>query len=228
MRPSDLVVDLKQKISLSEGVSIPEQQLLLDQNELWNETVIGQTGIQDGSLLHLMLVTPPLDLSQQTSYFTSCVNPSLSITHFKLGLNLEQLVGVASPRLRPLRQPLPPHIYHIVHMYDVPYHAWVELMYYLYSTQLTQGVSKSLRPLNVSIYIHRSIYHTFVHYNIIIISYVVRFCPSPLFPFPLSHRKDWFKHLCVLPCASTAFQHYISLSQDAGQHRTRVDSQFSH
>ena len=128
-RPSELVLDLKQKLALSENVSIPEQQLVFEQSELRNENVIGRTGLREGSRVHLTLATPPLGHPQQTTYFTSCVNPSLSSTHFQLGRGLEQLVGVASPRRRPRRVPLPPHIFHRVHVYDVPYHAWVELIY---------------------------------------------------------------------------------------------------
>ena len=149
-RPSELVLDLKQKRALSENVSLPEQQLVFEQSELRNENVLGRTGLREGSRVHLTLATPPLGHPQQTTYFTSCVKPSLSITHVQLGLGLEQLVGVASPRHRPLRVPLTPHIFHRVHVYDVPYHAWVALSYYLYSRQLSPWILDAYRLLSRS------------------------------------------------------------------------------
>ena len=143
MRPSELVADLKQKISLSEAVSVPEQQLFLDQAELRNETQISRTGMRDGCLVQLVLtlLSPCHQEQQQTTYFTSCVNPSLSIHHLCLRFGLEQLVpvGGAYGSLRPPRVPLPPHICHIVHVYDVPCPAWAVFVHYLYSQQLREG-----------------------------------------------------------------------------------------
>ena len=145
VRPSELVRDLKEKISLVEAVSVPEQRVFLDQSELGNETRISQSGMTDGCVVHL--VVHPLSPSekeqiQQTSYFSSSVNPSLSIHHLVLGLRLEQLVPMsgAPPSLRPPRLPLPPHLCHIVHMYDVPYPAWVVFVHYLYSQALREGI----------------------------------------------------------------------------------------
>ena len=141
VRPSELVVDLKEKISLSEAVTVPEQRLVFMQSELQNETAIGQTGMRDGSTVQLVLVIPSHDHQPRMSYFTSCVNPSLSLAHFRLGLGLEHLLpeGGASPQLRPPRLPLPPHICHIVHIYDVPFHAWTAFIEYLYSRELRKG-----------------------------------------------------------------------------------------
>ena len=141
VRPSELVVDLKQKISLTEAVSIPDQRLFLDRTELQNEIPINRTGMADGGVVHLVL-TPPTN-THQTVFFTSYVNPSLSIHHLFLRLGLEQLlpVGGASPSLRPPRVPLPPHICHIVHMYNVPYPAWAAFARYLYSQDLRKGIN---------------------------------------------------------------------------------------
>lgn len=134
------MIDLKEKISLSEGVPIPEQQLVYVQDELQNKTAIKETGIEEGSTIHLVLIAPTAG-PQQTSYFTSCSNPSLSVARFRLGLGLEQLlpVGRLSPCLRPPRLPLPPHTCHIVHMYDIPYPAWEVFVQYLYSRHLSRG-----------------------------------------------------------------------------------------
>ena len=142
VRPNELVVDLKEKIALSEGVPIPQQRLIFTESELRNEAVIGQTGIGEGSSLRLILIPTLPGHRQSTSYFTSCSNPSLSITHCTLGLCLNQLlpVGGASPKLLPPHLPLPPHIVHIVHMYDTPFQAWMLFVHYLYSRQLWEGL----------------------------------------------------------------------------------------
>ena len=144
VRPTELVVDLKEKISLVEAVPVPGQRLFFNQSELGNKTRFNQTGIGDGSVVHLV-VTPPAPCQpeqQQTMYFTSSVSPSLSIHHLYLGLGLDRLIpmGGASPSLRPPRLPLPPHICHIVHMYDVPHPAWAAFVHYLYSQQLREGI----------------------------------------------------------------------------------------
>ena len=142
VRPSELVADLKEKISLSEGIAVSEQRLVFMQRELQNETEIKQNRIGDGSTVHLALVaTSSAQRQLETSYFTSCVNPSLSLAHFRLGLGLEQLLpaGGASLQLHPPRLPLPPHICHIVHMYDVPFPAWAVFVEYLYSGLLSKG-----------------------------------------------------------------------------------------
>ena len=147
------MADLKEKISLSEGVPVPDQRLILlsegvripdqrlifMQNELLNNTTITQAGIQEDS--KLLLVVTSSTTPQQTSYFTSCVNPSLSVAHFSLGLGLEQLLPVnkSSPHLRPPRLPLPPHICHTVHVNDVPFHGWTVFIRYLYCRQLNKG-----------------------------------------------------------------------------------------
>ena len=139
VRRSELVADLKERIALAQGVPILEQRLVFMQNELQNETPINQTGLETGSTLHLVLVAPT-GSSQPTSYFSSSVSPSLSVTHFRLGLGLEQLlpVGQSSLHLRPPHLPLPPHLCHIVHMHDVPSPAWKVFVYYLYCRQLSE------------------------------------------------------------------------------------------
>ena len=141
------MADLKEKISLSEGIAISEQRLVFMQSELQNETEIKQNGIGDGSTVHLTLVAPTTTQQEQDiQYFTSCVSPSLSLAHFRLGLGLEQLLpgGGVSPQPRPPRLPLPPPISHIVHMYDVPFSAWTVFLRYLYCRQLSEGIRTCL------------------------------------------------------------------------------------
>ena len=136
VRRSELVADLKQKISLAKAVSIPDQQLFLYGTELQNKT---RTGITDRAIVYLALTQ---HWQQQTLFFTSCNNPSLTISHLSLRLGLEELlpVGVASSSLRLPHQPLPPHMCHMVHVYDVPYVVWVSFIHYLYSQQLKEGI----------------------------------------------------------------------------------------
>jgi hypothetical protein len=143
-RPSELVRDLKEKISLVEAVSVPEQRIFFDQTELGNETRISQTAMADGCVVHLVVnpLSPCEKEQQETMYFSSSVSPALSIHHLCLSVGLEQLIpmGGALPHLRPPRLPLPPHICHIVHVYDVPYPAWAAFVQFLYSHHLREGI----------------------------------------------------------------------------------------
>lgn len=134
-------MDLKEKISLSEAVSLQEQQLFLNKVELRNGMAVHQTGMRPGSTIHLVLNSDNSHRSTTTTFFSSAINPSLSIYHCNLHLGMEQVipVGVASGLLPP-RVPLPPHLLHIVHMYDVPFSAWTAFIYFLYSQQLKTGL----------------------------------------------------------------------------------------
>ena len=76
--------------------------------------------------------------SAHTTYFTSSISPALSIAHLTLGLGLEQLGGVQRSPLQPPKMPLPPHITHILHIYDVPSTGFEMFVKYLYSGELTE------------------------------------------------------------------------------------------
>ena len=143
VRPSEYVVDLKEKISLAQGFPIAEQNLVFQQTSLVNSTTLSSCGVSRGAELTLMSVgTSTGTTTTTTTYFTSILNPSLSIAHFTLGLRLDSLlVGRAAPVSPPNqahRQPLPPHLSHIVHVHDVPYEGFQMLLVYLYSRQLME------------------------------------------------------------------------------------------
>lgn len=72
---------------------------------------------------------------------SSTLNPSLSIGHLNLGLRLDSLLMGGAPVAPPglaHRQPLPPHIYRIVHVHDVPQGGFQMLLVYLYSNNLME------------------------------------------------------------------------------------------
>lgn len=137
VRPGELVADLKEKISLAQGIPIIEQRLVFMQNELHNQSSFRNCGVVAGSTLHLVLVASVLG-PQATSYFTSVVNPALSISHFNLGLGLERLVTAppSSSLHHPPKVPLPPHITHILHLYDIPSEGFKMFVQFLYSREL--------------------------------------------------------------------------------------------
>lgn len=139
VRAEELVRDLKEKVSLCHGTPVREQRLVFMDCELQNEQTLGSCGITAGTTLHLVLVAPPATTpgGLPTTYFTSVVNPSLSISHLTLGLGLDQLTPPqTAPHHRPARLPLPPHIAHIVHVYDVPLDGFRAFVKYLYSGEL--------------------------------------------------------------------------------------------
>ncbi len=136
VRASELVQDMKEKLSLCQGTPVLEQRLVFMQNELPNEQSLGSCGIGAGATVHLVLVAPtPGD--HVTTYFTSVVSPSLSISHVTLGLGLDRLMTPrGSPYHHPPRVALSPHIAHIVHVYDVPSNGFTAFVRYLYSGEL--------------------------------------------------------------------------------------------
>lgn len=144
VRPSELVADLKEKLSLTQGIPVPEQRLVFMNDEIHNPTTISACGIVAGSTVHLVLVVSGTT-THTTSYFTSALNPALSISHLSLKLGLEQLVSTQhTPLHQPPKVPLPPHIIHIVHVYDVPSDGFWMLLRYLYSGELARDTSGGL------------------------------------------------------------------------------------
>ena len=142
--PSEYVVDLKEKISLAQGYPISEQNLIFQEKALINSTTLSGCGIsQASSELTLMLLggSNTTTIHTTMTYFTSALNPSLSICHLNLGLRLDSLLmggaPVAPPNLAH-RQPLPPHLSHIVHVYDIPHEGFQMLLIYLYSKNLME------------------------------------------------------------------------------------------
>ncbi len=138
VRAGEMVQDLKEKISLAQGTPVLEQRLIYMDAELHNEQTLASCGVSAGATVHLVLVVPATTPgSFLTTFFTSMVSPSLSIAHLTLGVGLDRLAAPqASPHHHPPRVPLPPHITHIVHVYDVPSDGFRAFVRYLYSGEL--------------------------------------------------------------------------------------------
>lgn len=139
VRPSELVADLKEKLSLAQGISVAEQRLVFMNNEIHDLSTIATCGVGTGATVHLVLVAAASP-TPSTCYFTSVSNPALSISHLSLGLGLEQLASTQrNPLHQPPKVPLPPHITHIVHIHDIPSEGFKLFLRYLYSGELTSG-----------------------------------------------------------------------------------------
>ena len=143
VHPSEYVVDLKEKISLAQGYPISELNLIFQDKALINSTTLSSCGVSRAlSELTLMLLGGSnTTIHTMTTFFTSAINPSLSISHLNLGLRLDSLLmggaPVAPPNLAH-RQPLPSHLSHIVHVHDVPFEGFQMLLIYLYSKNLME------------------------------------------------------------------------------------------
>ena len=138
-RPSELVADLKEKLSLAQGISVAEQRLVFMNNEIHDLSTITTCGVGTGATVHLVLVAAASP-TPSTCYFTSVSNPALSISHLSLGLGLEQLASTQrNPLHQPPKVPLPPHITHIVHIHDIPSEGFKLFLRYLYSGELASG-----------------------------------------------------------------------------------------
>ena len=144
VRPSELVADLKEKLSLAQGISVTEQRLVFMNNEIHDPSTIATCGVGAGATIHLVLVAAASP-TPSTCYFTSVINPALSISHLSLGLGLEQLASTQhNPLHQPPRVPLPPHITHITHIHDIPSEGFKLFLQYLYSGELTSGKQAQL------------------------------------------------------------------------------------
>ncbi len=143
VHPSEYVVDLKEKISLAQGYPISELNLIFQDKALINSMTLSSCGVSIASAeLTLMLLGGSNTTIHTTmTFYTSTLNPALSISHLNLGLRLDSLLmggaPVAPPNLAP-RQPLPPHLLHIIHVHDIPYEGFQMLLVYLYSKNLIE------------------------------------------------------------------------------------------
>lgn len=142
VHPSEYVVDLKEKISLSQGYPISELNLIFQDKALINSTTLTSCGVSRAlSELTLMLLGGSNMTIDTVTFYTSTINPSLSISHLNLGLRLENLLMGGAPMALPNlahRQPLPPHLSHICHVHDIPYEGFQMLLIYLYSKNLME------------------------------------------------------------------------------------------
>ena len=143
VHPSEYVVDLKEKISLAQGYPISELNLIFQDKALVNSTTLSSCGVSRASseLTLMLLGGSNTTIHTTTTFFTSAINPSLSIGHLNLGLRLDSLLmggaPVAPPNLAH-RQPLPSHLLHIVHVHDIPFEGFQMLLIYLYSKDLME------------------------------------------------------------------------------------------
>ena len=135
VRANEYVADLQEKIALSEGIHVARQRLIFNCTELNQSSTLAGCGISPGAIIRLELL--PMDRNQ-LEHTTRVVNPSLSISHFRLKLGLERLVPcVQSPTTHHPHLAIPPQTMHIVHMYDIPSVGFKMLVRYLYCRQLT-------------------------------------------------------------------------------------------
>lgn len=134
-RPSELVIDLKEKVSLATGLPVIEQILLFRDCELSNQNTLESSGVGRSATVHLAMAT-----SSSTSPLPqalSSVNATLSITHLQLNLGLMQLVGSGvATHPHPPSLHLPLHTLHIAHLYDVPSVGMRAFVGFLYSGSL--------------------------------------------------------------------------------------------
>lgn len=143
VHPSEYVVDLKEKISLAQGYPISELNLIFQGKALVNSTTLSNCGVSRASseLTLMLLGGSNTTIYTSMTFFTSVINPALSISHLNLGLRLDSLlmggVPVAPPNLAH-RQPLPSHLLHIVHVHDIPFDGFQMLLVYLYSKHLME------------------------------------------------------------------------------------------
>ena len=139
IREEELVQDLKEKICMSKGIPVLQQRLIFQQQEMPDTSTFGSCGVSLGSTLQLILLT--LEMTPPAiSYLCPAMNPTLSLYHFKIGLGLEQVLGM---QLSPQQQQqqcisLPSHITHIVHIHDAHYDGFKLFLRYLYCRKLQQ------------------------------------------------------------------------------------------
>ena len=145
-RPSELGLDLKLKVSLSQGIPLRELCLVYQQLRLEDHLTLAQQQVTSGSSLHLVLTTgdhaPP-----GVSYTGPMLSPTLSLSHMKLGLQLDALFASAAAQ----QSPPPPHgatptpgtcialprqLQHLVHVHDIPYKVMLQALQYFYTSHL--------------------------------------------------------------------------------------------
>ncbi len=155
IRANELVLDLKEKISLSQGLTIPELRLVFMEQDLPNGSTIQSCGVQEGATIHLVLIASENRGGDTVSFSCPSMSPSLSIYHLQVGLghfsdafSLQQHHPPHSSPAGSHVVPLPSHLAHVVHVYDVQYLAFKIWLTLLYSGKLQQddGGSKYVTP----------------------------------------------------------------------------------
>ena len=135
VRPSEYVVDLKEKVSLSQAIPVSEQRLVHLNNELPDTATIVSCGIEAGSTIHLVLIATQVNPITVCPLTLLCTVPSLSISHMRVGLGLENFSQM-NTSLAPPTTVLPTNTGHILHVYDTPREGFELLVKWLYTGQL--------------------------------------------------------------------------------------------
>ena len=145
VRANELVIDLKEKISLTLCITILRQRLLFMQEELLDTNTFQACQIQTGAIIHLVLVTSEID-TQSISYICPAMTPTLSIHHFKMGFGLDQFSDGIQLHSQKSSHPLnlPSHISHIVHVYDAKYTDFRMFLQFIYCRKLNTGIITSM------------------------------------------------------------------------------------
>ena len=148
VRGGELVRDLKQKICLAHSVPMEQQRLVFKQQVLPDSSTFQSVGILSGAALNLVLDT---NSAPAINYTCPSATPTLSIHHFFIGLNAQQLSYFPQPPqgATPSHVALPPHTTHLVHMHDTQ-HAGIKMfLQYLYTHKLEgESASKTVATMS--------------------------------------------------------------------------------
>ena len=134
VREQELVMDLKEKIYLRQGLRVEQQRLVYRQKELLDSDTLHNCGVELGATLHLVVAGTLVDADRSTYSCVSCY-PALSIHHLHLNLHPELLLQQSRPS-SPRHTRLAPPLSHIVHVHEGHYSGFKLFLQYLYSNDL--------------------------------------------------------------------------------------------
>ena len=136
MRPSELVMDLKEKVYLQQGIPVCNQKLFYNNCEIGDGFSMQACNISLGSTVHIVL-TGSSTLEAQHHSSNAFSAPLMTISHLQLSLGLERLesaFGGVPSAVPPA--PIPPQVTHVVHVHDVPCDGLRLFLQYLYTGRL--------------------------------------------------------------------------------------------
>lgn len=139
IRECEYVADLKERLSLTQGIPIDEQRLIYSNSELVDTATMADSRIMRGATIHLVLNTsvdshtPLLALPSHT--------PWLSIAHLRVELGLERFRQMVSTQVTS-HTTLPSHTSHILHVYDIPRNGMEQFVRLLYCGYLENHSEK--------------------------------------------------------------------------------------
>ncbi|XP_019856667.1 PREDICTED: uncharacterized protein LOC109585144 [Amphimedon queenslandica] len=140
VRGNEFISDLKEKISMQDRTILHNQlKLFHNETELQDKATLRSQGIASGSLIRVMVLS--LEMVQTRSPFSvQCrmaqPSPSLSITHFKLGMGMEGILPLVPNGLHNPQVPIPPQVQHILCVHDVPSGPFTLMVGFLYNGTL--------------------------------------------------------------------------------------------